>query len=70
MNYFNLDFLEEAKAQCKTENQRQFLQKRADFIMEFCKEKNWSDRELTLDQIMEIRNEVRWRNPGGISWDS
>lgn len=40
------------------------LDRRHEFIVKFCGEKGWptNPKELTIEQIMEIRNQPGWRD--------
>jgi hypothetical protein len=34
------------------------------FVQEFCARKNWNRSELTVNQVMEIRSQPGWQEPG------
>jgi len=42
-----------------------FLQKRGEFAKQYCVKKGWSAEftKLSIEQILEIRNQPEWKNP-------
>jgi len=48
----------------KTDEEKQFLKNRVDFVVEYCIDKGWPHPdELSLRQINEIREQDGWKNP-------
>jgi hypothetical protein len=48
-----------------TPSQEQALLNRAAFIDKYCAEKGWIKADLTIEQILEIRQQPEWKNPRG-----
>ena len=47
----------------KDNEQTRILLGRDSFIKKYCDEKSWKMEDLTLEQIMEIRQQDGWKNP-------
>lgn len=50
---------------CNTQEDLDFLNKRADFTEEYCKKIGWPSEldDLSMEQVMEIREQDGWKNP-------
>ena len=46
-----------------TKNQAKLLQARQKFVENYCREKGWDMLNLSIDQLMEVRNQPGWQNP-------
>ncbi len=46
-----------------TGEQAQFLQARARFVESYCSSKGWNPLNLTVPQLLEVRNLPGWKNP-------
>ena len=46
-----------------TESQAKLLQARQKFVENYCCEKGWDILNLSIDQLMEVRNQPGWQNP-------
>jgi hypothetical protein len=45
--------------------EQEFINKRAAFTLKYMKEKGWGEdiEKLSIDQLMEIRDQPEWKNP-------
>jgi hypothetical protein len=46
-----------------TQSQHILLRKRGEFVQSYCQEKGWNPEALTVEQVLEIRNQPGWKNP-------
>lgn len=44
-------------------SESEIIQLRDNFTNEYINEKGWDQNNLTFEQIMEIRSNVKWKNP-------
>jgi hypothetical protein len=48
-----------------SERDERFLRAREDFVEKYCLKMGWDIRNLTIQQVMEIRAQEGWKNPQG-----
>jgi hypothetical protein len=48
-----------------SDDAQRIIDKRAEFTLKYMKEKSWGDdvAALSIDQILEIRQQPEWKNP-------
>ena len=46
-----------------TPEQEVFLAARGRFVTQYCLSQNWDRDNLTIKQILEVRNQEGWKNP-------
>lgn len=44
-------------------SESEIIQLRDNFTNEYVNEKGWDKNNLTFEQVMEIRSNVKWKNP-------
>lgn len=44
-------------------SESEIIQLRDNFTNEYINEKGWDQNNLTFEQVMEIRSNVKWKNP-------
>jgi hypothetical protein len=50
-----------------TQEQHTILRMRGEFVAQYCKAKGWDIDKLSIQQVLEIRNQQAWKTPQEIS---
>jgi hypothetical protein len=46
-----------------SDEQADFLQRRAAFVQQYLDEKGWDANDLSIDQLLEVRSQAGWKTP-------
>ncbi|MDO8523627.1 MAG: hypothetical protein Q7R74_00180 [bacterium] len=46
-----------------TPAQKLLVEKRERFVLAYCKEREWDAKNLSVEQLLEIRKQEGWKNP-------
>jgi hypothetical protein len=46
-----------------TDEEAKLLRARAAFVEQYCKERGWDMLNLTIPQLLEVRDQEGWKNP-------
>jgi len=46
-----------------SDQQAHTIKARVEFVQQYCQEKGWNKDELSIEQILEIRQQEAWKNP-------